>query len=288
MTGYSSARTAVLLPDLREAPPGCQEGSSPGVPCAALDVCMVDDPQAPSSTCLDRGPAQAVRIRFTSSVDNVGDGPLVLYGHRESTRTATMSVRQAFQAGGSGPIPQSFNEAQQPIPGSMYYEPSKSHVHWHFLDFEHFELRTATGQTLVTDRKNGFCLGDRYTTYDAGTLRNTPDPDDTTTPQGTFAKFLADNNCRHHEPNALDVTEGISVGHGDDYKYDVDYQWLDITTIPTGTYTLVATANPDRRLQETDYTNNSSSLAVSIKWHTSKTQAPDLRVVRVCRGTDRC
>jgi hypothetical protein len=276
-----------LLPDLREAPPGCQEGSTPGTLCGDWDVCMVDDPQAPSADCLDRGPGRAVRIRFTSSVDNIGDGPLVLYGHRDSTRSATMAVRQAFQNGGGGPIPDSYASAQYTIGGSMYYEPSKSHVHWHFLDFEHFELRTASGRTLVTDRKNGFCLGDRYTTYDAPKLRNAVRPQDNT-PQAALAAFLATNNCKHHEPDALDVTEGISVGRGDDYKYDVDYQWLDITTVPNGVYNLVATANPDGHLQETRYDNNSASIAISITWPDRKAEPPEVEVVRVCPGTDHC
>lgn len=286
-TPDSAAGTTPLLPDLREAPPGCHEGSMPTIPCGDWDVCVVEDPRSPSGPCVRSG--RAARIRFTSAVDNVGDGPLLVYGRRADTQTPTMAVRQAFQTPDSGPIPASFAEAQHPTDGAMYYEPTQSHEHWHYLDFEHFELRSPAGQTLVKDRKNGFCLGDRYPAFDSYQL---PDAVRPNTPQGDLAEFLAGNNCKHHQPGALEATEGISVGRGDHYKLDVDYQWLDITDVPSGTYDLVGTANPDRRLQETRYDNNSSSIAISIKWNKKANgtvpEAPDVRLIKACPGAARC
>lgn len=292
LAGAIERSDPVLLPDLREVPPGCHEGSAPGMPCTDWDICMVEDPNTPSGECLKSGPINAVRIRFTSSVDNIGDGPLVVYGNRGSARSSTMAVRQAFQAPDSGPIPSSFAAAQHGIDGSMYYEPSASHMHWHYLDFEHFALRTPTGETVVTDRKNGFCLGDRYTVFDTYRIRNAVRAG-TNTPQAALSEFLTTNNCRHQEPSALDVTEGISVGKGDHYNYDVDYQWLDITNVPSGQYNLVATANPNRQLRELNYDNNSASIAISIRWPNGSadspiTKPPAVSVIRRCPGSDRC
>jgi hypothetical protein len=282
----ADADTPPMLPDLRQAPVGCPGGFG-GNPltCTDWDVCMVEDASAPNGDCETSGPIGAVRIRFTSSADNIGDGPLLLYGHRDSADQSTMAVRQAFQAGGGGPIPDSFATAQRRTASYTYYEPAKSHEHWHLMGFERFELRTPGGDTLVTDRKNGFCLGDRYPTYDANLLPHVPR--EPVSPAGQVATLLADNMCEHHAPEALDVVEGISVGSGDDYEYTVDFQWLDITHIPTGTYDLVHTVNPDRTLLEKDYHNNSSSVSLSIRWP-AQGALPEVAFLRSCPGAARC
>jgi hypothetical protein len=284
----------VLLPDLRQAPVGCPGGFG-GDPskCTDWDVCLVQDADAPNGRCVTAGRVEAVRLRFTASEDNIGDGPLLLYGKRDNTRQKTMTVRQAFQIGQNGPIPGSFEAAQHPTSTTTYYEPAKMHEHWHLMGFEHFELRSPGGGTVVTDRKNGFCLGDRYPTPDAGRLPHSVRDDGS--PQGALGRFLAKNMCSMRDPDALTVTEGISVGRGDDYRYDVDFQWLDITGVPSGTYDVVNTVNSDRTLLESDYDNNSSSIAISVQWPAGARLAPSViktppvvKLLRSCPGTDRC
>jgi hypothetical protein len=159
------------------------------------------------------------------------------------------------------------------------------------MGFERYWLRTSAGDAVVADRKNGFCLGDRYDTHDADTLSGLPRDGDA----AVLARYLRGNMCGHHQPLARDVVLGISVGRGDHYKYDVDFQWLDITTVPSGVYDLVNTVNADRTLLETDYTNNSSSIAVSIRWPGGVRTAPDVvtappevRLLRSCPGRSRC
>lgn len=288
------ATAGPMLPDLRQAPIGCGGGFG-GDPstCTDWDVCLVANENVTRGRCATSGDIKAVRLRFTTSVDNVGDGPLVLYGHRDSRDTPTMSVRQALQSSEDGSIPLSYAEAQRPTGTSAYYEPAKTHVHWHLMNFEHFELRTAGGDTLVTDRKNGFCLGDRYRTADHASLAHTPH--DSTSPAGALAKMLSENMCGHHKPSALDVVQGISVGHGDDYKYKVDFQYLDLTHVPSGVYDVVNTVNADRTLLEKDYGNNASALAVSVQWPGGAadppakiTTAPRVSIVRSCPGAIRC
>ncbi|HEX4222126.1 MAG TPA: lysyl oxidase family protein [Pseudonocardiaceae bacterium] len=288
-----------LLPDLREAPVGCVGGYG-GNPmkCDDWDVCMVRDANDPNGDCVKSGAIAAVRIRFTTAVDNAGAGPLVVLGERPPGQS-TMTVRQAFQEGVGGAIPQTYANAQRATAMSMYYEPEKMHEHWHLLGFEHFQLMTLNGGVVVTDRKNGFCLGDRYKTADAGKLPNTPhgedDSDYSDAPQNTLAKFLQGTNCDHLQPQATDVTEGISVGRGDDYTYDVDFQWLDLTSAPSGTYDIVNTVNADHTILESDYTNDSSSIAIAIQWPdgASKapaviTQAPTVTLLRSCPGSAVC
>jgi hypothetical protein len=281
-----------LLPDLRQAPVGCPGGYG-GDPakCADWDVCMVADASAPSGKCVTHGRIAAVRLRFTSSEDNVGDGPLLLYGHRNSTKKPTMAVRQAFQNVADKSIPDSFATAQRATGTHTYYEPSRSHEHWHLMEFERYQLRTPEGRTLLVDRKNGFCLGDRYTTHDVARLPLLSRQGDAV----ALAKQLRANMCGHHQPSALDVTLGISAGEGDDYRHDVDFQWLDLTTVPTGVYDVVNTVNEGRTLLEKNYANNSSSIAISLRWPGGArtapkviTAPPEVRLLASCPGRDRC
>ena len=278
-----------LLPDLRQAAVGCVAGydGDPSL-CTAWDVCPVADASKPSGTCVTSGPIQAVRLRFTSSEENVGAGPLLLYGHRDSTGMPTMRVRQALQNGVHGPIPAGFADAQHATSATTYYEPAPMHRHWHLLDFDRFQLRDTRGNVLVADRKNGFCLGDRYTVPGVGGQPKAG------TPEGDLAAVLADSTCKRRIPNALDVTQGISVGMGDNYDYTVDYQWLELTTVPSGTYTVVNTVNPNRTIMESDYSNNSSSIAVSVQWPgggaapSPVTKAPMVKLLRSCPGSETC
>jgi hypothetical protein len=289
----ADAAPDLLLPDLRQAVPGCAGGyGGEFARCHAWDVCPVLDPAAPNGRCVGATVAKAVRLRFTSSEENAGDGPLLLYGRRDNAQQATMSVRQALRTAADGSIPPGYESAQRSTQAFAYYEPAMAHMHWHLMNFEHFSLVSPQGRTVVTDRKNGFCLGDRFAVADAGRLAHVPG---TTGTDAELAGRLRANNCRHHEPAALDVVEGISVGSGDDYKYDVDFQWLDITRVPPGTYDLVNTVNADRTLAETNYGNNSSAVSLTIEWpdgmpgpDQALTKAPVVKFVRSCPGQARC
>jgi hypothetical protein len=294
LVGPSHAQAAgtVLLPDLRQAPVGCPGGYT-GDPslCTDWDVCLVADPAAPNGGCAPTGPAGAVRLRFTTSADNIGAGPLLIHGSRDDTGQSRMTARQAFQSAVDGSIPLSYEQAQQPMRATMYYEPTATHEHWHLLGFEHFQLRTPSGRTVVTDRKNGFCLGDRYPTADHLPHR----PGDAGTPEASLAQVLRENRCGHHAPDALSVVQGISVGSGDDYRYTVDFQWLDITAVPSGRYDVVNVVNEDRSLVEKSYQNNASSMAISVEWPGGAATAPSpvtappaVRLLRNCPGRQRC
>jgi hypothetical protein len=289
----ATAGEQLLLPDLRQAPPGCPGGYS-GDPseCRDWDVCMVADAGAPNGECIRSGSIGAVRLRFTTAEDNIGDGPLLLFGHRDPG-SSTMYVKQGFQAGRHGPIPGSYAEARLQTENSMYYEPAPMHQHWHLMGFERMQLRTLRGGAMVTDRKNGFCLGDRYSVRDAHELPNLPR--DSETPEYQLSMYLQDNMCAQKDPSVTEVKVGISVGSGDDYQYDVDFQWLDITQVPSGTYDLVNTVNSNHTLHETNYGNNSSSMAISIQWPGRAanppaviTAPPVVSLLRSCPGQERC
>jgi len=112
---------------------------------------------------------------------------------------------------------------------------SACHRHYHFNGYALYELLDDTGATILTGRKQAFCLED-FTRYD---------------PNAGPAKFT----CSF---------QGISVGWQDVYGSYLDCQWLDITGIPPGDYRLRVTINPDGILAESDYTNNIATVPVSI------------------------
>ena len=63
---------------------------------------------------------------FSSAVDNVGAGPLVIRGSRRSRAVATMLIRQVVtRTDGS--------RAVYTLPGRLRYVRSETHSHWHLL-----------------------------------------------------------------------------------------------------------------------------------------------------------
>jgi hypothetical protein len=143
---------------------------------------------------------------------------------------------------------------QYPVDGVMKFVVSETHRHWHFLDFERYELLTPAGQMLGQDHKTGFCLGDRYDAQ--GSVRLPGEP----------AHPVWTQECGRGQPERLLVRQGISPGYGDDYVPRLEGQWIDITHIPAGHYVLRHRVNVAHALLESDYTNNAASVRFDLEW----------------------
>jgi glucose/arabinose dehydrogenase len=204
-------------------------------------------------------------LGFRSAVSNVGEGPLIINGHRPGVQTSTMVADQVIERDGA---------PQEVVPGAgeLRYVVSPDHRHWHLLGFDRYELRRA-GQLVaaVRDQKTGFCLGDRYAV--------------TERPASAVPKPVYTSRCGLGEPQLFGVQEGISVGYGDDYKASLEGQYLRLTGLPAGRYVLVHQVNSDRRLHERSYANNAASLLLELRWRHGQ---PMVRIIRDCPGTDRC
>jgi hypothetical protein len=204
------------------------------------------------------------RLGFGSGVRNVGAGPLIIDGHRRSG-SAPMAGDQLVEGAGG----------ERRVAGveRMRYVSSPDHQHWHLLRFDRYELRRAGGtRIMVRDRKTGFCLGDRYRV----TTRSVPGA----SPQAAYR-----TRCGLTHPELLHVREGISVGYGDFYAAHLEYQDLPIDGLADGRYVLVHRANADRRLVESDYTNNAASLLLDLRWHDG---VPSMKVLASCPDSARC
>jgi hypothetical protein len=256
--------TIALGTALLAAAPGGTAGVTPGsARFPDLDQELPWDLQVTST-----GPSKARehRLGFASAVRNIGDGPLIVSGRRRLAAIPTMTADQLVE---SADAPIAVVEGV----GRLRFVQSRDHEHWHLLDFERYELRRAGGGSgRVTDRKTGFCLGDRYRT------RGRTLPAQPSVPRYT-------SRCGLGETARLGLVEGISVGYGDDYPANLEGQSLPLTGLPAGRYLLIHNVNAQRRLLETDYGNNAASLLLRLEW---RARAPSLRVLRRCPDTERC
>jgi hypothetical protein len=204
-------------------------------------------------------------LGFRSAVSNLGAGPLIIDGRRPGTEVNTMVAEQVIEhRGGNAQVVGGV--------GSLRYVVSPDHRHWHLLGFDRYELRRP-GATVaeVRDQKTGFCLGDRYPTWQQ--------------PAAAAAHPVHTGRCGLGEPGLLGVHEGISVGYGDDYDANLEGQYLRLRGLPAGRYVLVHTVNADRRLRERRYDNDAASLLLALRWRDGR---PMVRVLRVCPGSARC
>ena len=123
---------------------------------------------------------------------------------RQLTRDGRAATHHA-RGGGTRILPES---------GELHYTVAPPHYHWHFLGFDHYELRSAGAYALVVrDHKSGFCIADHY-----GIAQGVP--------HGP-PRFLA--NCAQFDPRARFVEEGSSVGYTDRYPANFHGQNLDLT-----------------------------------------------------------
>jgi hypothetical protein len=202
------------------------------------------------------------RLGFRSAVRNVGTGPLVITGHRRDRSVDDMRADQLITQQGAP-------ERLVHDTGRLRYVVSPDHRHWHLLGFERYELARPGGRTVVTDRKTGFCLGDRYRA--GGTPPATPK--------------LYTSRCGLGQPAVLGVTEGISVGFGDAYAANLEGQYLKLTGLRAGRYVLTHQVNASRRLHEARYDNNAASVLIALRWRGG---VPRLRLLAQCPDSARC
>jgi len=208
------------------------------------------------------------RLVFTSTVENVGFGPLVVEGRRQSTRVPTMRADQLVRLRSGG-----FERFDRV--GRMRYNVSPSHSHWHLQPFEQYELRTVDGRQLVRDHKSGFCLTNDY---------RSPLP--TLGPRGT--QRVDKTDCGRDKPGARHVLEGISVGWGDIYVPAKEGQYIDLNGIPYSDYVLVHSVNVGRLLHETNYANDASSMRIRLVPPATPADPPGVIVLQTCDDSARC
>src|SRR6185436_166208 len=110
------------------------------------------------------------------------------------------------------------------------------HAHYHFQNYMSYRLRNSSGQIAAVGLKVGFCVLDVFRWSSSGPNR---------------AKYDCNN-------------QGIQQGWGDLYDSTLDGQWIDITGLPDGNYTMEMEANPMGIIQESNYGNNISTVPITV------------------------
>jgi hypothetical protein len=146
-------------------------------------------------------------------------------------------------------------------PNFMY---STCHEHYHFLGYADYSLLSGDGGTAAEGHKQSFCVEDL--------VQVSMDP-------GVRTMGLYDN-CGEGATGL----QGISAGWADEYYPNLPCQWIDVTDIAPGDYTLQVSLNYMHRFAEADYSNNIVSVPVTIpsSWATTHGGADD--PTRSCRA----
>lgn len=219
---------------------------APGVAATAEPVDLLPDlvQEAPQNIGTTRVGGRDL-LGFRSAVYNAGDGPLIVNARRPNRLVQDMSAEQVIRrSDGSSRTVTGI--------GLLRYVRSPDHSHWHYFPFERYELRREGATSgLVRDRKSGFCLGDRY--------RAEPRP------VGAVDAPRYTGRCGLGAPTRLGMTEGISVGWGDDYAAYLDGQHIDVTDVPPGRYELIHIVNARGRIVERDRSNNVASRRIELR-----------------------
>jgi len=101
------------------------------------------------------------------------------------------------------------------------------HNHYHSFEvFAEYDLLDLNGTKVAEGHKASFCLEDSQ----------------------------CDGNTRQYRCGGS--KQGISVNCGDLYSRGLDCQWIDITGVPEGTYTIQLNVNPSQMVRESNFHNN--------------------------------
>ena len=166
-------------------------------------------------------------LRFSTRSWNKGIGPLELVAG-----DVTSSGQDVYQR-----VYNSDGTYTDYFAGTFVYHPA--HNHFHFNNYALYSLQpiSAPGGSPKSGSKTTFCIMD--TTKVDTTLPGAP-------PTAVYS------TCGT-------TIQGMSIGWGDTYGYQLEGQSIDITGNPSGDYCLSIKIDPQSRLVETDETNNVAS-----------------------------
>jgi hypothetical protein len=115
---------------------------------------------------------------------------------------------------------------------------SDCHMHYHFEGYADYRLFDGTTE-VGTGHKQAFCLLDSE-------------------------RFLTSDPTVSRAPMYNCSNQGIQRGWGDEYHAGLDCQWIDVTDVEPGDYTLQITINQGRVLPELDYENNRVMVPMTV------------------------
>jgi len=176
-------------------------------------------------------------LRFSATVWNAGDSPLVVDGFRREGEDEMDAYQYFFDADGN-------QTGYQPV-GAMEWDPRPSHSHWHFEDFARYSLLDSDRSEVARSKKEAFCLA------------NT-DSVDLTVPAADWRPENTDLATSCGDYSSLSIREVLVSGWGDTYTQYRAGQSFPVADLPNGVYYVAVDANPEERLVESSTDNNLS------------------------------
>jgi len=139
--------------------------------------------------------------------------------------------------------------ANEPTVAEMYWS-GDGHNHMHVRDLQEYVLVSQNGLVRRYGEKHGFCFWDnyRYSLSLPGAPAN--------------AVYTGSNSCQILADGT--VTMGLSVGWGDQYPYYLVDQYINISGLPAGEYTVTATADWAGWFAEANDANNSTTARIRL------------------------
>ncbi len=176
-------------------------------------------------------------LRFNGWIGNQGPGRLEIRGRRSSS-TEPMAVYQRLYREGAKQTheenePDEYEEVLDPN-ATLEYDTAHEFDRFHLMDIAHYSLwNYAKSEEVEPAEKVGFCLSDdEHVEPGIGPTEGFYDDE-------TFRR-----GCDEHEPEALSVWEGISVGWSDLYSWKLPLQWTDVSNVAPGEYWLRDDSDP--------------------------------------------
>jgi len=225
----------------------------------AAAVAQAGDAGTPHYPDLQTLPASQIKLQrdhatgqrtllFSNNIANLGNGPLELRPVNNPQTGTTDAYQRVYTHDANG----AWSLYSETLAGTFAFHPA--HNHWHFGAFALYQIHNVAPDGSVGDTvyassgKVSFCIEDIV----------------------AVDRRLEHSAARKYTSCQQNDTQGLSVGWGDIYAWNVPGQSLDVTGLPNGTYYLVSTADPDNLLLETDDGNNAAAFKVSIKGNTAK------------------
>jgi len=176
-----------------------------------------------------------LRYRFDAVLWNAG-GAFELVGTSCTTGQASVcsNVIQRIWEDDGTPGGDSY---EVDVDGPIVFDVGDGHNHYHFENAARYEIVVPNGANIVA-RKVGFCMFDTYADPD----NSVPD----------LPKFYT-SSC---VLTGSGVKMGLSRGWGDHYPTFLEHQWVVVTGLKAGTYTLRAEVNPGLEFTEANTANN--------------------------------
>ncbi len=189
-------------------------------------------------------------LRFTAMMVNVGSGHFEVRGRRASTADPMVVRQYIFESSSRNAA-----IARRIRTDAKAKYSGDGHNHWHVQEMVRYDL-WGNGERL-RGAKVGFCFLDS-------------DPWNQSLP-GETGSYYRGSWCGT-DRNALSNRMGISVGWGDEYEWYLAWQWVDITGLAPGTYTVRAKVDPygffveEREGNQCDYARvQISSTGVTVR-----------------------